>query len=71
MARTRGDTRPDESKRPLHLVVGDSVERPETDDYTKLWPLQRILDDRDRFQAMIKTFQKALEPTMEIHKWAR
>lgn len=23
------------------------------------------------FRAMIKTFQKALEPTMEIHKWAR
>jgi len=33
--------------------------------------MQRIIDDGDRFQAMIKTFQKALEPTMEIHKWAR
>lgn len=56
---------------PLDLVVGDFAELPETDDLTKLWQMQRIIDDGDRFQAMLKTFQKALEPTMEIHKWAR
>ncbi|CAN5704987.1 hypothetical protein BH20ACT21_BH20ACT21_07510 [soil metagenome] len=55
---------------PLDLV-GDFAELPETDDLTKLWQMQRIIDDGDRFQAMLKTFQKALEPTMEIHKWAR
>ena len=55
----------------MDLVVGDFAELPETDDLTKLWQMQRIIDDGDRFQAMIKTFQKALEPTMEIHKWAR